>query len=280
MSAIRIEADDVRIMMREGAKKRMSFAFCMDASKDPLAMIQPGKKPETLKPLLKKSGGSTPMMWGTYTTRSDVAELICEDYAQSLLGQFKRFLKKGRPGVNVVFVDSGGNLLDSLKPDGTAPVVEGTDDLDTTGQADQAVQPLIKRLKRIEPRIALAPGKLELKLKRALAKCVIQINTGALQPAETTLTVIERAIARIGQDREDEGTAMARAKREQRGRALQSGVERARKLSSNIARTPGSPARDKLDRAIHLAARLLKDKNPEKANAVLDRIEAALTQLT
>ncbi len=282
MAATRIEGADIRAMMREGAKKRMSFGFCIDKNKDPLLMIQPGNKPETLRPLMKKSGGTTPMIWGTYTARSDVAELICEDSVKSTLSLFKRFLKQNPPGVNVVFVDSGGNMLDSLKPEGASQgqEAEDTDDIDTTGQQDQAVQPLIRRLKRIEPRIALAPGKLELKLKRALAKCVTQINNGELQPAETTLTVIERAIARIGADREDEGAAMARAQREQQGRALQSGAARARKLSSNIARSSGGPARDKLDRAVHLAARLLKDKNPDKASAVMDRVEAALTQLT
>ncbi|MQQ10097.1 hypothetical protein GFB49_16640 [Epibacterium sp. SM1979] len=267
-------------MMREGAKKSMSFAFSMDENRDPLVMIQPGNKPETLRPLMKKSGGKMPMIWGTYTVRSDVAEFVCEEYAKSVLSQLKRFFQQNRPGVNVVFTDSGGNTLDSLKPTAAATPVEDSDDLDVTGQDPQAVGPLIKRLKRIEPRIALAPGELELKMRKALAKCVSQINTGDLQMAETTLTVIERAIARIGQDREDEDTAMNRAAREQQGRALRSSVERARALSANIARTPGSPARDKLERAIHQAARLLKDKNTDEADAVMDKVEAALTQLS
>ena len=280
MAATRIEGADTRLMMREGAKKRMSFGFSMDENRDPLVMIQPGNKPETLRPLMKKSGGKMPMIWGTYTVRSDVAEFVCEEYAKSVLSQLKRFFQQNRPGVNVVFTDSGGNTLDSLKPEATAAPVEDTDDLDVTGQDPQAVGPLIKRLKRIEPRIALAPGELELKMRKALAKCVSQINNGDLQTAETTLTVIERAIARIGQDREDEDTAMNRAAREQQGRALRSSVERARALSANIARTPGSPARDKLERAIHQAARLLKDKNTDEADAVMDKVEAALTQLS
>lgn len=54
-------------MVREGAKKRMSFAFCLDQSKDALLMIQPGKKPETLRAPLKSAGGRPPMagarMW-------------------------------------------------------------------------------------------------------------------------------------------------------------------------------------------------------------------------
>ena len=104
-------------MVREGAKKRMSFAFCLDQGKDPLLMIQPGKKPETLKTPMKNAGGGPPMAWGAYVVRSGAMEMICEIAPQRMVTELKKFLKRNPAKVNVLFYDDGGNLLDSLKPE-------------------------------------------------------------------------------------------------------------------------------------------------------------------
>lgn len=281
MSIERISGKDVKAMVREGAKKRMSFAFCLDQSKDPLLMIQPGKKPETLRPALKKQGGGPPMAWGTYVVRSGAMEVICESAPQRMVTELKKFLKRNRPKVNVLFYDDGGNLLDSLKPDQPEAQDDKTQkaaDISAPDIDARAIAPLKRRLKRIQPRIALAPGPLELKLKRALSKSVRLINDGRLQEAETMVVVIERAVARIGKDREDEARSLKRGQREMDQRNLGAQVKRAQSLQANVARVPGQ-ARDRLGRALHLAARHLKRRDLDSARDAMDRIEKALTSL-
>jgi hypothetical protein len=281
MCAERVKGDDVKAMVREGAKRRMSFAFCLDPLKDALLMIQPGAKPETLRAPLKKAGGKPPITWGTYTVKGDEMEMICEQAPKKMVLQLKRFLKANRPKVNVLFYDDGGNLLDSLKPEAAenaASKSADSSDISASGIDPKAVLPLKRRLKRIQPRIALAPGPLELKLKRALAKSVSLINAGRLQEAETLIMVTERAIAALGKDREDEERTLKRGQREADQRSLGAQVKRAQALQSDVARAPG-PARDRLTRAIHKAAKLLKQRDLESARAAMDKIEKALTSL-
>ncbi|UWQ81374.1 hypothetical protein K3725_19850 (plasmid) [Leisingera sp. S132] len=280
MSIDRISGKEVKEMVREGAKKRMSFAFCLDASKDPLLMIQPGKKPETLKAPMKKEGGGPPMAWGTYVVRSGNMEMICENAPQRMVTELKKFLKRNPAKVNVLFYDDGGNLLDSLKPEAPEGQVTEKDasDISASGIDAKAIAPLKRRLKRIQPRIGLAPGPLELKLKRALAKSVRLINDGRLQEAETMIVVIERAVARIGADREDEARSMKRGQREMDQRSLGAQVKRAQSLQANVARAPGK-VRDRLGRALHVAARHLKRRDLDSARDAMDKIEKALTAL-
>lgn len=280
MCADRIQCDEVKGMVREGSKKRMSFGFCLDQLKDPLLMIQPGAKPETLRNPLKQAGGKPPMAWGTYVADSEQMEMICEQAPNAVLQQLKRFLKAGKPKVNVLFYDDGGNLLDSLKPENTDKSRKNLDasDIEAHGIDAKAVLPLKRRLKRIGSRIGLAPGPLELKLKRAMARTIRHINEGRLQEAETLVLVIERAIAALGKDREDEATTMRRGQRESDQRSLGAQVKRAQALQAHVARAPG-PARDRLTRAVHVAARLLKQRDLNGARDAMDKIEKALATL-
>ncbi|OIQ44680.1 MAG: hypothetical protein BM558_06900 [Roseobacter sp. MedPE-SW] len=268
-------------MVREGTKRRTSFAFCLDPLKDPLMMIQPGSKPETLRAPLKQAGGKPPMLWGTYVVQGDQMEMTCEQAPTQMLLQLKRFMKANRPKVNVLFLDDGGNTLDSLKPDSaTDAAAQNADasDISAPGIDASAIEPLKRRLKRIQPRIALAPGPLELKLNRALGKSVTLINAGRLQEAETLVLVIERALAALGKDREDEETTLKRGQRESDQRSLGAQVKRAQGLQAHVARAPG-PARDRLTQAIHKAARLLKQRDINGARDAMDKIEKALTSL-
>lgn len=281
MCADRVTGDEIRAMVREGTKRRTSFAFCLDPLKDPLMMIQPGSKPETLRAPLKQAGGKPPMLWGTYVVQGDQMEMTCEQAPTQMLLQLKRFLKANRPKVNVLFLDDGGNTLDSLKPDSaTDAAAQNADasDISAPGIDASAIEPLKRRLKRIQPRIALAPGPLELKLNRALGKSVTLINAGRLQEAETLVLVIERALAALGKDREDEETTLKRGQRESDQRSLGAQVKRAQGLQAHVARAPG-PARDRLTQAIHKAARLLKQRDINGARDAMDKIEKALTSL-
>ena len=281
MCADRVTGDEIRAMVREGTKRRTSFAFCLDPLKDPLMMIQPGSKPETLRAPLKQAGGKPPILWGTYVVQGDQMEMTCEQAPTQMLLQLKRFLKANRPKVNVMFLDDGGNTLDSLKPDSaTDAAAQNADasDISAPGIDASAIEPLKRRLKRIQPRIALAPGPLELKLNRALGKSVTLINAGRLQEAETLVLVIERALAALGKDREDEETTLKRGQRESDQRSLGAQVKRAQGLQAHVARAPG-PARDRLTQAIHKAARLLKQRDINGARDAMDKIEKALTSL-
>ena len=281
MCADRVTGDEIRAMVREGTKRRTSFAFCLDPLKDPLMMIQPGSKPETLRAPLKQAGGKPPMLWGTYVVQGDQMEMTCEQAPTQMLLQLKRFMKANRPKVNVLFLDDGGNTLDSLKPDSaTDAAAQNADasDISAPGIDASAIEPLKRRLKRIQPRIALAPGPLELKLNRALGKSVTLINAGRLQEAETLVLVIERALAALGKDREDEETTLKRGQRESDQRSLGAQVKRAQGLQAHVARAPG-PARDRLTQAIHKAARLLKQRDLNGARDAMDKIEKALTSL-
>ncbi|MEP2714923.1 hypothetical protein [Pseudophaeobacter sp.] len=281
MCADRVTGDEVRAMVREGAKRRTSFAFCLDQYKDAVLMIQPGSKPESLRAPLKQEGGKPPMAWGTYIVQGDEMEMTCEQAPAQMLLQLKKFLKANRPKVNVLFFDDGGNLLDSLKPESSGDTPQSNadaEDISASGIDPKAVLPLKRRLKRIQPRIALAPGPLELKLKRALAKSVALINAGRLQEAETLILVTERSIAALGKDREDEETTLKRGQRESDQRSLGAQVKRAQGLQAHVARAPG-PARDRLTQAVHKAARLLKQRDLNGAKDAMDKIEKALTSL-
>ncbi|WP_417701386.1 hypothetical protein [Pseudophaeobacter sp.] len=281
MCADRVTGDEIRAMVREGTKRRTSFGFCLDDTKDALLMIQPGNKPEALRAPLKKAGGKTPMLWGTYVVKGDQMEMICEQTSARILLQLKRFLKNNRPKVNVLFLDDGGNILDSLKPEvasETTPRSADSSDIDAPEIDPKAVLPLKQQMKRLQPRIALAPGPLELKLNRALAKSVTLINAGRLQEAEVLILVSERAIAALGKDREDEETTLKRGQRATDTRSLGAQVKRVQSLQADVARAPG-PARDRLTRAIHKAAKLLKQRDLDGARDAMDKIEKALTSL-
>lgn len=277
MKPTRIEGSDVRQLVREGAKRRTAFAFCLDGKNDPLLMIQPGNKPEQLRPHLKSEGGKPPMLWGTYIVRSSEMEMTCEQAPGKMILALKRFLKANNPKVNVLFCDDGSNLLDSLKPESTSndDGITTLDEVNTTGIDPKLVRPLLMRAKRIKPRITRAPGPLERKLKRGLSKALANINEGRLEEAQTLITVIEQAVARIGADREDADASMKRSDREGRQRSLGADVQRAKRLRASITRAPGAK-RNKLDKAVHVVARLLKQRDFDKARVVMDRIEKAL----
>ena len=277
MKPTRIDGSEIRSMVREGAKRRTSFAFCMDGNSDPLLLIQPGSKPEQLRPLLKKEGGKSPMTWGTYVVRSDEMEMTCEQATTKAITNLKKFLRANKPKVNVLFRDDGGNLLDSLKPEKSTSDdgVTTLDEVSTPSVDQKLVRPLLARAKRIKSRIGQAPGPLERKLKLGLSKSLSHINEGRLEEAQTLLTVVEQAVARIGADREDADASMKRADREGRSRTLGADLQRAKQLRASVGRVPGSH-RTKLDRAVHVAARLLKQRDYDKARVVMDRIETAL----
>ena len=85
-------------MVREGTQRRTRFGFCLDDTKDALLMIQPGNKPEALRAPLKKAGGKTPMLWGTYVVKGDQMEMICEQTSARILLQLKRWRQySGQP---------------------------------------------------------------------------------------------------------------------------------------------------------------------------------------
>jgi len=281
MAATRVHGNEVKSMVRQGARKRMCFGFCHDNSNDPVLMIEPGNKPEALRAQLKSAGGEPPMIWGTFVVQSDQMEMICEKVSAKVIAQLKKFLKRNQPKENVQFYDKGGNLLDSLKPEKSSSVItdDKVSDLDPpTGSSDGA-QDLVKRLKKIRPRIALAPGPLETKLNRALAKTVGQINGGKLQEAETLTSMIEMALAKIGKTAEGEDRTQADAQINRDKMSLGAGVKRAQALRANVARSPGA-ARSKLDRAVHQAARLLKSRDLKGANKMMDKIEKALATIS
>ncbi|AZV81064.1 hypothetical protein EBB79_24615 (plasmid) [Parasedimentitalea marina] len=278
MVATRIPGEDVKSMVRQGTRKRMCFGFCHDKKNDPLLMIEPGKKPEALSVPLKKAGGEPPMTWGTFVVRSDQMEMICEKVSAKVTGQLKKFLRKNQPKVNVLFFDKGGNLLDSLKPEGSDAVVSDDKVADLAPPEGSGAQDLVQRLKDIRPRIALAPGPLEIKLKRALAKSVQQVNDGRLQEAETLVSMIEMTLAKIGQTVESEELTQVKAQVSRDKMSMDAGVKRAQALRANVERSPGA-ARSKLDRAVHEAAKLLKSRDLEGANKVMDKIEKALMTL-
>lgn len=281
MCADRVTGDDVRAMVREGTKRRTSFAFCLDPVKDPLMMIQPGNKPEALRAPLKQAGGKPPMLWGTYVVQGDLMEMTCEQAPTQLLLQLKKFLKNPRLKVGVLFLDDGGNTLDSIRSDASKETSGQSADISDISVPEidsKSIEPLKRRLKRIQPRIALASGPLELKLNRALNKAVTLINNGRLQEAETLVLVIERALAAQGKDREDEDTTLRRGQREADQRSLGAQIKRAQGLKAHVARAPG-PARDRLTQAIHQAARLLKQRDLNGAKDAMDKIERALTSL-
>lgn len=281
MCADRVTGDDVRAMVREGTKRRTSFAFCLDPVKDPLMMIQPGNKPEALRAPLKQAGGKPPMLWGTYVVQGDLMEMTCEQAPTQLLLQLKKFLKNPRLKVGVLFLDDGGNTLDSIRSDASKETSGQSADISDISVPEinsKSIEPLKRRLKRIQPQIALASGPLELKLNRALNKAVTLINNGRLQEAETLVLVIERALAAQGKDREDEDTTLRRGQREADQRSLGAQIKRAQGLKAHVARAPG-PARDRLTQAIHQAARLLKQRDLNGAKDAMDKIERALTSL-
>ncbi|NRB16305.1 MAG: hypothetical protein HRU33_01685 [Rhodobacteraceae bacterium] len=281
MVATRVAGDEVKSMVRQGTRKRMCFGFCLNKSNDPLLMIEPGKKPEALGAALKKAGGEPPMIWGTFVVRSDQMEMICEKVSAKVTTQLKKFLRKNQPKVNVLFYDKGGNLLDSLKPEKSGAVVsdDKVADLAPPAGSGSGARELVQRLKKIRPRIALAPGPLETKLNRALAKTVKQVNDGRLQEAETLVSMMEMALAKIGKTVDSAEKTQSDAQRSRDKMSLGAGVKRAQALRANVSRSPGA-ARSKLDRAIHQAARLLKSRDLKGANKMMDQIEKALMTLS
>ncbi|MBK0327141.1 hypothetical protein I5535_07525 [Rhodobacteraceae bacterium F11138] len=300
MADLKVEGAELKKLVKLGKKRSLGFGFCPGAKNEHTLLIDRRKSPAMLGKLARQEGSSPKVAFGTFEVKGRTMEMTCERTVPQMAKVLKKYLKSQKTLVNVVILDADGNTLESdveeLPADPTMedeaeatetpatatppepPVAEAApqsapaepDPEDSAPAADPAA--LAARLKALQPAIAAAETATADKLKKVMAAAVGQIKSAALEQADQTITALEGAVAKL--NAAATGSTQA-APPEPDLRALAARAKALQQAMADVA----APARDKLMTALSSAAQHIKDRNPDAADAMLDKIEAALNKV-
>lgn len=302
MSDLKVEGPELKKMVKLGRKQSLSFGFSPGTGNDHALLIHRRKNPSMLGKLARKESGGKKVAFGTFEVKGRTVEMTCERLIPQLAKTVKKYMKSQKASVNVVILDMDGNAVESdiedLAPDpdmedGAAeadfaeaedaaadapePEAEAEDAEQQEEAPAQDAAALAARLKALQPAIAAAEEAAATKLKAVMAAAVGQIKSSAFDKAETTISALEAAVAKL--------TAASGAAPEAAAEPADSGPDfkalavRAQALKGAIA-DAAEPARDKLMTALGAAAKTIKDRNYDAADSLLSRIEAALEKVS
>ncbi|MDU9005940.1 hypothetical protein [Sedimentitalea todarodis] len=306
MADLKLEGAELKKMVKLGKKKALSFAFCPGSKNEHTFLIDRRKGPEMLGKLARKEGTGKKVAFGTFEVKGRVMEMTCGRTVPQMAKTVKKYLKTQKTLVNVVILDADGNTLESdvedLPADPTMedtqadPAAAATEEEPAATSEDQAgdsapaedapadteeapvdAAALAARLKALQPAIAAAGGDVADKLKKVMTGAVAQIKSSAFEQADKTVTALENAVAKLGQDvapaADTEAAEVATAPQPD-FRAL---AARAKALQETISAI-AEPAKGKLMTALSSAAQNIKERNHDAADAILGKIENAVNK--
>lgn len=301
MDDLQLEGSKLKSLVKLGKNKALSFAFCMGNKDDHTFLIHKKFEPKKLGQKAREISGNQKSAFGTFELKGQVMELTCVRVVPKMAKSLKKYLKNQKIGVNVVILDENGNTLESdvedLPNDPTmddgqgeaAQAVDAQDDgqQDGADAAEQTNQPssdpsaaeLAARLKALQPAIAAAGADTAAKLTKVMTAAVSQIKSGILQKADTTISALETAVAKLGDQAaqpaegasDPEEPAAAPGGAEPDIRALAARANALKEVISGIADEAG----EKLTRALGGAVTKIKARELQAADALLTKIEAA-----
>lgn len=302
MADLKLEGADLKKMVKLGKKRPLSFGFCPGPKNDHAFLIDRRKGPEMLGKLARQEGEGKKVAFGTFEVKGRVMEMTCGRTVPQMAKTIKKYLKSQKALVNVVILDADGNTLESDVEDlPDDPTMEDTPEEQAAAAEEQAAEAqaaaapetqtqeapgeaeapvdaaaLAARLKALQPAIAAVGGDTADKLKKVVAGAVAQIKSSAFEQADTSITALENAVAKLGQAvAPTEEAAQEAAPAAPDFRAL---AARAKALQGTIADV-AEPAKGKLMAALSGAAQNIKDRNHDTADAMLGKIEAALNKM-
>lgn len=287
MANSKVEGLDLKKLIKMGKKRAMNFAYVPGDKADQTLMVDKRIKPPILGKTAKKETGATRFAFGTFEVQGKTMVLTCEKVVPNMAKQLKKYLKTQKIPLNVEILDENGNPLESdiedlpddpefdrPEPDGEEQAPEAP----VRQDAEPGPTPadLAARLKQVQPALAAAQGDAAAKLKRAAAAAIAQIKAGDIAGAETTLTLLEEAAAKLAARsaqpaQEDVSAADTTAD-------AQALTDRADKLRQAVTGLPDAAAA-KLGAALATAERLLGEGKLDVAAATLEKIEAAAARV-
>lgn len=271
MANTKLEGAELKKFVQLAKNICLSFAFSPDAKGDHTMLIDKVQKPRAIGQKAKSLGSGNKVAYGTLELNAGTLELTCEQSLPELARILKKFMKDNKISVDVQIMDATG--AQGRKPDHTEEssttadsASEGTDQTsDSADTKSQDKAKLATRIKAILPAIAGASAKVAAQLDKAQALAMSQINTGDLAKAGQTITAMEQAIAK------------ARADKTQAGPDIRALAARSTALKDIIAKIAGPAA---LDKALAKAVAHIRAGDLNAADALLAKIETAVTQVT
>lgn len=302
MSDLKVEGPELKKMVKLGKKRSLSFGFCPGKGNDHTLMIDRRKKPAMLGKLARKESGAPKVAFGTFEVKGRTMEMTCERLVPQLAKTVKKYLKSQKTVLNVVVMDADGNTLESdiedLPPDPDMDMEDAVEDA-ALAEADEApadaqepepepgqteqnedapgmdAAALAARLKALQPAVAAAEEAVATKLKTVMSAAVGQIKSAALEQADSTITALEAAVAKLAAA----SAPAPEAATDQAAPDFKALAMRAQALKGAIADV-AEPARDKLMTALTSAAKTIKERNHDAADALLTRIESAIEKVS
>ncbi|EEB82854.1 hypothetical protein [Roseobacter sp. GAI101] len=221
MGDIALRGDQLKKMMAMAKKRDLSFAYCPgNDPKEDVFVLDRKKKPEVIGRVARGESTGTKLGYGTAKVKGRVIELTCERELPQMAKKLKKFLKFEKIPMNVLVLDSSGNvleediedmpddgLLDDVaddEGDGNDDVSEAAENEDAAKNAPDAASDDAELLKKLKARALQVQGAIKGVKPDAQAPLVAGFKTavGALQggdlpKADDMLTKLERAIAKL-----------------------------------------------------------------------------------
>lgn len=258
MANMKVEGADLRKLLKMGAQKTMSFAFCLDAKNNHTLIVDPRKPPEVLAKAAKAEGSSPKIAFGTFVLDGKILELTCVLTVPNLAKILKDYLQAQKFPLKVAILDEDGNLLEGDSEDDVTTAKFSQPDVTASDDTRQLAEPLAKRLKALQSPMAAAPAK----VKKVFATALTQFRNADYEATDKTVTALEQVATKL---------AATKPQPAANSRAL---VARAKALQERVATLDG-PTASKLGSALAIAVKQIKANNPEAAAALLGKIETA-----
>ncbi len=195
MTDANIGAKELRSLVALATKKTLAFAYCPGSKGELLFLLDKKKKPGSLGLIAKKEGPGKNVAFGTCRVVGNVMELTCEKSLNKMSKTLHRYFMAQKIRLSFEILDFGGTVLERADE----PRDEAEAGADDAHGSDLDPAELVARIKILIPEINAASQGNADKLNKAKARAVSQIKGGELQQAESTISAMEGALAKLAQ---------------------------------------------------------------------------------
>ncbi|WP_204325946.1 hypothetical protein [Sulfitobacter sediminilitoris] len=264
---------DLQPLLKLARKQPVAFAFNPGKSdNEHYFNMDRRKKPAVLGKVAKTDGPGAKFSFGTVEIDGKLLNLTCEKALPAMAKKVKKFLKSLKISLNVQVLDTSGNVIDSDVED--LP----DDEMDDDGNQNTDLSSLSQRLSDIEARLETVPTAPAEKIRPLLPKVEGYIQAGDADQADAALSKLEAVIGKLpsGKPEAQEKPAAAPTPPSNDKMAL---VQRLNELKTQIGQVNDGDQREKLMLVLKSGAAAFKAGDVNKASALLDRLEKALSTL-
>lgn len=273
------DADEIKALIQKSKtqKKEYPFAFGLASKPEDCGLLVHLRKPsKTLKTELKRSSKKvTKVCFGTFTVVGPEVLLKPVRPLKGIVKQLKkRFRDAGMTKYKPVLVDASGKVLD----EDTLPDADryNDDDTEDTGgedsistEADQTsdLKELVSRLNALATNVSGLPKDVSVKLMPVFKAAKQQIDEGDLVKADSSITKLETAIAKV-----------ADAPGKTNSNQVASVKEAMVKTAGRVQALTDSAWKKKLGTELKAVQKTLKDGDLKGAASALAAVQTGLAQ--